>query len=102
MVIGVLARALDEGLGASRTSEAHRLAAVRFREVQVEYLFLKRFAPQDPDAAEKRLAEIQAKGLEAESESPLAEDKSREKREAREQSEEVEKRKREEEEAIAG
>lgn len=81
VVLMVLARAVDEGLGAARTAEEHRLASVRFREVQLQYLTLAQFPPDDRDAAEKKLLQIQSQAVQAETESPLVERKAKLKRE---------------------
>jgi hypothetical protein len=88
VVLVVLIRAVDEGLGAARTAEQHRLAAVRFRDVQLQYLTLGQFTPDDGGAAEEKFALIQAQALEAETDSPLVERRSKLKREALDREEE--------------
>lgn len=84
VIVGVLARAVDEGLGASKTAEDHRLAAVRFRDAQLQYLTLSRFPPGDAEAAEGKFVQIQAQAIQAEGDSPVVEQASRERREEQE------------------
>jgi hypothetical protein len=81
VVLVVLTRAVDEGLGAARTAEQHRLASVRFREVQLQYLTLAQFTPDDGDAAEEKFTQVQTQALRAETDSPLVESRAKRKRE---------------------
>jgi len=95
VVLMVLIRAVDEGLGAARTAEGHRLAAVRFREIQLLYLTFGNFPPDDGTAAEEKFLQIQSQAVQVEADSPLVEQKSRLKREQLEK-EEKERKKQEE------
>lgn len=83
VVVGVLTRAIDEGLGTAKTAEDHRLAAVRFRDLQLQYLTLSQFPPSDAESAENKLIQIQTQAVQAETESPVVEEKAKAEREER-------------------